>query len=75
MPTSIELDPLTEQRLERLVRQTGRGKTDYLREWIANGLEDIEDAEAAAATMERVSSGHERTYSSEQVRKELGLDD
>jgi RHH-type transcriptional regulator, rel operon repressor / antitoxin RelB len=75
MSTSIQLDPVTEQRLERLVRQTGRAKADYLSEWIANGLEEIEDAELAAAVMERVRKGQEKIYSAEEVRKDLGLDD
>ncbi len=75
MATSIRLDPLIEQRLDQLAVQTGRTKAYYLRELIANGLDDLEDYYLAAATMERVRKGEEKVYSAAQVRKELGLGD
>ena len=71
MPTSIKLDLVSEKRLDRLVRQTGRPKEYYLSAWIANGLDDIEDAEIAAATMERVRKGQEKVYSADEVRQTL----
>ena len=73
MATSIKLDPVSEKRLDRLVRQTGRPKQYYLSAWIANGLDDIEDAEIAAATMERVRKGQEKVYSADEVRQDLDL--
>ena len=75
MATSIRLDPVTEQRLDRLAAQTGRTKAYYLRELIENGLDDLEDYYLAGATMERVRKGEEKVYSAEEVRKDLGLDD
>lgn len=75
MATSIRLDPAIEQRLEYLVVQTGRTKAYYLRELVVKGLDDLEDYYLAAATMERVRKGEEKIYSTEQVRKDLGLDD
>ena len=75
MATSIRLDPTTEQRLDRLAAQTGRTKAYYLRELIENGLDDLEDYYLADATMERVRKGEEKVYSTEEVRKDLGLDD
>ncbi len=75
MATSIRLDPATEQRLDRLAAQTGRTKAYYLRELIENGLDDLEDYYLADATMERVRKGEEKVYSTEEVRKDLGLDD
>ena len=75
MATSIRLDPVTEQRLDRLATQTGRTKAYYLRELVTNGLDDLEDYYLAAATMERVRKGEEKVYSAEDVRKDLGLDD
>lgn len=74
MATSIRLDPATEQRLDHLAAQTGRTKAYYLRELVANGLDDLEDYYLAAATMERVRKGEEQVYSAEQVREDLGLD-
>ena len=75
MATSIRLAPETEQRLDYLATHTGRTKAYYLRELVANGLDDLEDYYLAAATMERVRKGEEKVYSAEQVRKDLGLDD
>ena len=75
MATSIRLDPVTEQRLDRLAAQTGRTKAYYLRELVENGLDDLEDYYLADATMERVRKGEEKVYSTGEIRKDLGLDD
>lgn len=75
MATSIRLDPLIEQRLDHLASQTGRTKAYYLRELVANGLDDLEDYYLAAATAERVRKGEEKVHSAAQVRKDLGLGD
>lgn len=74
MATSIRLEPELEQRLDHLAARTGRTKAYYLRELVRNGLDDLEDYYLAAATMERVRKGEEKTYSTEEVRKDLGLD-
>ena len=74
MAVSIRLDPEIEQRLDALASQTGRAKSYYLRELIEGGLDDLEDFYLADATMERIRKGQERTVSSAQARKELGLD-
>ncbi len=74
MATSIRLDPAIEQRLDQLGAQTGRTKAYYLRELIANGMDDLENYYAAAATMERVRKGGEKVHSAAQVRKDFGLD-
>jgi RHH-type rel operon transcriptional repressor/antitoxin RelB len=75
MATSIRLEPAIEQRLDRLAQMTGRTKAYYLRELVTDGLDDLEDYYNAAATMERVRKGSEATYSSAQVRQQLGLED
>jgi RHH-type transcriptional regulator, rel operon repressor / antitoxin RelB len=75
MPTSIRLDVAAERRLDNLARKTGRTKAYYLRELIENGLDELEDYYLAAAVAERVRKGEERVFSSDPVRKDLGLDD
>jgi RHH-type transcriptional regulator, rel operon repressor / antitoxin RelB len=75
MPTSIRLEPEIEERLNALARSTGRTKAYYMREALLQYLEDREDYEVAVAAMERLKRGEERTYSSAEVRKMLGLDD
>ena len=74
MATSIRLDPALEQRLDRLAVVTGRSKAYYLRELVANGLEDLEDFYLASAAMERVRKGEE-VLSLEDVERQLGLAD
>lgn len=74
MATSVRLEPSLEQRLDRLAALTGRTKAYYLRELVEKGLEDLEEYYLAAATMERVRKGDEKTYSAAEVRADLGLD-
>ncbi len=75
MPTSVRLDPVTEQRLDHLAARTGRTKAYYLRELVTQGLDDLEDYYLAASTMERVRKSEEKVYSAAQVRKDLGMED
>ncbi len=75
MPTSIRLEPATEERLNQLASLTGRTKAFYLREIIDRGLDDLEDYYLAADVLERIRKNDERIHSAADVRKELGLDD
>jgi RHH-type rel operon transcriptional repressor/antitoxin RelB len=75
MPTTVRLRPEIEERLDAIAAETGRSKAHYLREFIEQGLEDLEDYRRAAAALERYRRGEEKTYSSAEVRKYLGLDD
>ncbi len=75
MATSVRLSPELEERLDFLAAQTGRTKAFYLRELIEQGIEDLEDYYLATEVLERVRKGQERVYSSEELRKDLGLDD
>jgi RHH-type transcriptional regulator, rel operon repressor / antitoxin RelB len=75
MATSIRLAPEIEERLDRLAQKTGRTKAFYLRRMIEDSIDDVEDYYLAMEVLERVRSGKEKTYSSAEVRRELGLDD
>lgn len=75
MTISVRLDSELEARLDHLASVTGRAKSYYLREFIKTGLGDLEDFYLADAAMERVHKGQDIIHSSEDVRKELGLDD
>jgi RHH-type rel operon transcriptional repressor/antitoxin RelB len=66
---AIRLDKKTEDRLASLARKTGRTKTFYAREAILAHLEDMEDAFLA---VQRIRA-NERTYSLDEVKRELGL--
>ena len=68
---SIRLDPAIERRLSELAKRTGRTKTYYARELIEGNIDDLEDRYLAEARLEK----RRRPLTSQQVRKELGLDD
>ena len=72
---AVRLPEEIEFRLDRLAKVTGRTKTYYIREAILNRLDDMEDYYIGMETLERIRKGDEKTYSSEEVRRELGLDD
>jgi len=66
---AIRLDTKTEKRLDRLARKTGRTKTYYAREAILEHLDELEDVYLAIERLEHPA----RTYSAEEVKRELGL--
>ena len=72
---SVRLDPETEARLAYLARETGRTKTYYVREALARYLEDLEDIYLADKAMEDLRAGRSRTVTTEELSRELGLDD
>jgi RHH-type rel operon transcriptional repressor/antitoxin RelB len=74
MPTSIRLTPSLEARLDNLAQKTGRTKAFYLRELVERGLHDLEDYYLANEVFKRVEQGQEQVLSSEQVKKDLGLE-
>ncbi len=72
---ALRLPPEIEERLDALAKATGRSKSFYVRAALLEHLEDMEDAYLGAATLERVRLGKERVFTTEQLRKDLGLDD
>lgn len=73
MTTSIRLKPETEARLTELARRTGRTKTYYISELIEEGLPRLEWENHILNVSADVRSGREKTYSLEEVEKDLGL--
>ena len=70
---AIRLPEEVEQRLDALSKITGRTKTFYAREAIIEHIDDLEDLYLAEAELESIRGGA-KTYSIEEVEKELGLD-
>ena len=66
---AIQLEPQVEKRLEAIAEKTGKSKSFYAQEAILSYIEDIEDVLLA---MER-SKNPGKTYSAEEVKRELGL--
>lgn len=62
-------------RLDSLAERTGRSKTFYVREAILRYLEDMEDIYIAEQRLADLRAGRSHTFSVEEVRAELGLDD
>jgi RHH-type rel operon transcriptional repressor/antitoxin RelB len=72
---AIRLPPEIEERLEKLARKTGRTKTFYAREAIVEHLDDLEDLYLAEKRYAAVMEGKSKTYTLEDVERELGLAD
>jgi RHH-type rel operon transcriptional repressor/antitoxin RelB len=72
---AIRLPQSIEKRLEKLAERTGRTKTYYAREAILEHLEDLEDIYLAEKRLEDLRAGRSRTYTLDEVTKNLGLDD
>ena len=66
----VRLEPEIEKRLERLAKKTGRPKSYYAKEAIRQYIEDREDSLLA----DEILSRNEPTFTLEEVRRELGLD-
>ncbi|MFZ0632760.1 MAG: DUF6290 family protein [Acidobacteriaceae bacterium] len=72
---AIRLPADIEERLDRLAKRSGRTKTYYAREAILRHLEDLEDLQAAEEELIAIRDGRSRTYTLEEVERDLGLDD
>jgi RHH-type transcriptional regulator, rel operon repressor / antitoxin RelB len=75
MATSVRFSPETEERLNRLAKETGRAKSFYIRQMVESNIDDVEDSYLTDSVLERILAGKEKILSSASVRKELGLDD
>jgi RHH-type rel operon transcriptional repressor/antitoxin RelB len=71
---AIRLPPEVEARLERLAKRTGRTKTYYAREAIVEHLDNLEDLYTAEKRYAAVVEGKSKTYSLEDVERDLGLE-
>jgi RHH-type rel operon transcriptional repressor/antitoxin RelB len=67
---SIDLDPEIAQRLNALAKRTGKTEAELARELVKYGIEHLEDITIAEQRL--VNPGTRLT--SQQVRRELGLD-
>ena len=72
---AIRLPAEVETRLEALAQATGRTKTFYAREAILEHLDDLEDLYLAEQRLIDIRAGHSRTYTLEEVERDIGLSD
>ena len=73
MPTSVRLPAEAEQRLNDLAAATGRTKAFYIKEAILSQLDEMESVYLAENTLERIRKGREKTFTLDEVEKELDL--
>lgn len=72
---AIRLPADIEKRLDRLARRSGRTKTWYARQAILAHLDDLEDLQVAEERLRALREGRSRTYTQEEIERELGLGD
>lgn len=72
---AIRLPQEIEERLEKLAKRTGRTKTYYAREAIIEHLDDLEDLYLAERRYAAVLAGKSKSYTLEEVERDLGLAD
>ena len=72
---SVKLPADIDDRLNRLAKATGRTKATLAREAIVEHLEDLEDLYLAERRLIDNRAGRSRTYTLEEVERELGLAD
>lgn len=72
---SLRLPAEAEDRLATLAKANGCTKTHFARELILECLGDLEDLYLAQRELEAVRAGRSRTYTLEEVERDLGLAD
>lgn len=72
---TIEIPEELHELMEAEAARGGMKPDAYVLDLIVQKLEDMHDIALAEAALERIRTGESRTYSLEEVKKELGLDD
>ena len=72
---SLRLPDDLSQRLAALAKRTGRSKSFYMIEAIAEHLEDLEDIYIAEQRLQDVDAGRSKAWPIDELELELGLDD
>jgi RHH-type rel operon transcriptional repressor/antitoxin RelB len=73
--TAVRLSDETYERLQQAAARTGRSADSHIVQAIEEHLEDLEDLYHAEEALKRRQRGESRTYSLDELDRELGLDD
>ena len=73
--TSVRMSDTTAEKLDKLSRLTGRSKSYYLREAIESSIAQLLYEYTLLNEVEEIRAGKAKTYSLEEVKAELGLED
>jgi len=71
MTISIQLNEDIERRLSHLAEVTEHSKAFLLTKLIEDHFDELEDIYLAEATLQRVRTGEEKTYSLQEVEKQI----
>jgi len=71
---AVRMPAEVEARLENLAKRTGRTKTYYVREAVVEHIADLEDLYLAEEELQAIKAGA-KSWSIDEVRKDLGLED
>ena len=75
MPITVRLTEAEEARLNSLAERTGRKRSYYVKQALAEYLDDMEDLYTAEQVLIRIRAGTESTSTLAEVEAELGLAD
>jgi RHH-type transcriptional regulator, rel operon repressor / antitoxin RelB len=73
--TAIQLPEEVYERLKSLADSIGQTPADFISQAILEHMEDLEDVILAEEALRKLEAGESRTYTLEEVSRELGLDD
>ena len=73
--TSVRMSDTTAEKLDKLSRLTGRSKSYYLREAIESSIDKLLYEYTLLNEVEEIRAGKAKTYSLEEVKAELGMED
>ena len=73
--TSVRMSDTTAEKLDKLSRLTGRSKSYYLREAIESSIDQLLYEYTLLNEVEEIRAGKAKSYSLEEVKAELGLED
>ena len=71
----LDFTPELQERVNFWSSKSNKEPDEFLKNIIAEYLEDLEDYEEAASIYSEIKSGRMKTYSWEEVREHLGLED
>jgi len=74
MATSVRLDDDLEDRIRNLAAATGRSQSFYINQMIKDGIDRVEQIYSILHETEQYQAGNLDTYSSNDLRDELGLE-
>lgn len=70
---TLRLTPATDRKLARLAKASGTSKTAIARSALLDRLQEEDDIRIASERLKRLDAGKSRTYTLEEVERELGL--